>query len=62
VRVILVRRRALGTSPEETDISWPPYWRLPSAGDMIHLSTTEGGYIEAVDFDLGRNAVRLLLR
>lgn len=58
----LVRRRALGTPPDETELSWPPYWRIPNSGDLVHLSNTEGGFIEAVDFDLGRNAVRLLLR
>lgn len=62
IRVVLVRRRGLGSNPEERMISWPPAWRLPQNGESVLLDDGWGGFIEYVAFDLDRNVIRVNLR
>lgn len=47
---------------DEQEIEWPVAWRLPQAGDAIHLSKTFGGFVEYVDFWPGEGRVVIHLR
>lgn len=47
---------------DEQEIAWPIDWRLPQAGDAIHLSKTFGGFVEYVDFWPGESRVVAHLR
>ncbi|HSB54919.1 MAG TPA: hypothetical protein VLD58_11205 [Gemmatimonadales bacterium] len=60
--MIVAWRRALSSPLEEEEIDWPPGWRLPSAGDSVHLSGNRGGFVESIDFDIGRQAIRVNIR
>ena len=49
-KVHLIWRRGLSQAPSRTVIDWPAEWRLPAAGEAIHLSKEFGGFVEYVDW------------
>lgn len=62
IRVILTRRGGFGSVADDHEVMWPPGWRLPAAGESVHLSAEFGGFVEYVDWDIAARAVRVFLR
>lgn len=62
IRVVVVWRRSLSSQRQEREVDWPAGWRLPQAGDSIRLADGEGGFVEYIDFDLERRAMRVNVR
>ena len=60
--VILVHRRSLGGTSDEVGMMWPVGWRLPQAGDAVHLKNDLGGFVEYVDMWPTTGRVRVYLR
>ena len=62
-RITVVWKRGLGAAArEEREVLWPSGWRLPAAGDAVHLAEGEGGWVEYVDWDVGAGVMRVMIR
>jgi len=63
VKVTLrMKGRAFGDDAKEEQIIWPAEWRLPLAGEAIHLSKEFGGFVEYVDFLVAEKQIVVNLR
>jgi hypothetical protein len=61
-RVVVAQRRGLSQAPVEHEIAWPAHWRLPVAGESIHVSREFGGFIEYVDWLVDERTVKINIR
>jgi hypothetical protein len=62
VTVMLRFKTAMSTKSEEQEASWPTGWRIPQAGDAVHLRNDYGGFVQYVDFDLGHGRIVIHLK
>lgn len=62
IKVVLVMGgRAFADPASEREVEWPANWRLPQAGEAIHLSKTFGGFVQFVDWIVDERVVRIKL-
>ncbi len=61
-KVVLTRKQAFGDPLSELEIDWPPEWRLPQAGEAIHVSKDVAGFVEWVTWNVEKKQVEIRLR
>jgi hypothetical protein len=60
--ILRMKGRAFSDAAQEQEIDWPAEWRLPLAGEAIHLSKTFGGFVEYVDFLVAEKQIVVHIR